>query len=306
MGQVFDEIPGNLIPWILAQKLFWVATAPLAEDGHVNVSPKGCFDKTLNIIREERGADGKEPNARAVWYEDFTGSGVETISHLYENGRITMMFVAFEGPPQIIRLYGTGKVYEYGTPEYAKLLPSEQRQPGSRAAIWIDVHRVSTSCGFSIPFFEYKAPRIKLHKVAMTFEQNELDPPADDSAQEVAGFKLDKSMKAMWRIMNLKSIDGLPGLAYAFDSPEPLTNWKKDPKGIEYRAMKDDESVSKPKLSQVKARSEADAKPISPSPSSSKMDMAFGIAFGVLIGIFASRQWESRVLPMLCAYLQWS
>lgn len=86
MGQFFDEIPGSLIPWIEAQKLFWVATAPLTEDGHVNVSPKGCFDKTLNIVCDEQdpnntgGALGdKYRKGRAVWYEDLTGSGMSLV-----------------------------------------------------------------------------------------------------------------------------------------------------------------------------------------------------------------------------------
>jgi Pyridoxamine 5'-phosphate oxidase len=179
MGQFFDAVPPSLIPWAEEQKVFWVATAPLAEDGHVNVSPKGCFEKTLNIVRdEESDEDPKKRTSRAVWYEDLTGSGmcssarqnerlymsagVETIAHLRENGRITIMLTAFEGPPRIVRFFGTGKpfsalyrrasqqrllagkVFEFGTPEYDALLPPSRRQPGSRAVIWVDVHKVGS------------------------------------------------------------------------------------------------------------------------------------------------------------------
>lgn len=121
MGKHYDHIPANIVSWIQDQKIFYVATAPLLEDGHVNVSPKGYSD-TFHIVPDE-DEDVSESNAknieegsgkkvvgksRAVWYEDLTGSGVETISHLKENGRITIMFVAFEGPPQLVRLFGTG------------------------------------------------------------------------------------------------------------------------------------------------------------------------------------------------------
>lgn len=82
MGQFWNDIPASYIPWIESQKLFWVATSPLAEDGHVNVSPKGCFDKTLNIVYDEEeeddSVDKKKRNSRTVWYEDLSGSGKST------------------------------------------------------------------------------------------------------------------------------------------------------------------------------------------------------------------------------------
>ena len=109
MVKFFDHIPGNIIQWIHEQKIFYVATAPLAEDGHVNVSPKG-FENTMHVVYNEDGhTDSKRATSNAVWYEDLTGSGNETIAHANENGRITIMFVAFEGPPQIVRLFGTGE-----------------------------------------------------------------------------------------------------------------------------------------------------------------------------------------------------
>jgi len=123
MGQFYDEIPQNHFEWIKKQKMFWVATAPLDAQGHVNVSPKGIAD-CFHVL-----------NSKQVWYEDLTGSGVETISHVKENGRITIMFSAFEGPPRILRLFGVGTVHEYGSPEYNKFIPPTSRKPGSRSVI---------------------------------------------------------------------------------------------------------------------------------------------------------------------------
>jgi hypothetical protein len=98
MGKYYDSIPSFLNTWLTNQKIFWVATAPLSESGLVSVSPKGV-EGTFHIVNENR-----------VWYEDLTGSGVETVSHVRENGRITILFNAFEGPPRIVRLYGRGRV----------------------------------------------------------------------------------------------------------------------------------------------------------------------------------------------------
>ena len=96
MGKFYESIPPELVPWMLKQEMFWVATAPLSPEAHVNVSPKGVRD-SFHYVSPTR-----------VWYQDLTGSGVETISHLRENGRITLMFNAFEGPPRIVRLFGIG------------------------------------------------------------------------------------------------------------------------------------------------------------------------------------------------------
>ena len=105
MGTVLDSIDDDLAAWIEAQPVFFVATAPSGPDGHVNLSPKG-YD-TLRVL----GPD-------SVAYVDLTGSGVETIAHLRENGRITLMLCAFEGPPKIVRLYGTGEVVVPGDPDW--------------------------------------------------------------------------------------------------------------------------------------------------------------------------------------------
>ncbi|TFK23312.1 hypothetical protein FA15DRAFT_670590 [Coprinopsis marcescibilis] len=275
--QIFDSIPASLIPWIDSQKVFWVATAPLSEDGHVNVSPKGCFDKTMNVIPDNE-SDARKPTSRAVWYEDFTGSGNETISHLRENGRITVMFTAFEGPPQILRLYGTGKVYEFGTPEYRGLLPPERRQPGSRAVIWVDIHKVITSCGYSIPFFTYKAPRVRLHKFAIPREQADYDA-SSESTLELS--RPEKGIKSYWKVKNIKSIDGLPGLSSAFESPDPPTNWNSSSKAPEIVATQDDETLPTPVVQGS-----------TPSPelgSSGLGNLLFGFGFGVLVGGIAVR-----------------
>ena len=101
MGAFFDSIPPNILEWIGEQEMFWVATAPLTENGHINVSPKGLRG-TFHIV-----------NANKVWYEDISGSGVETIAHVKENGRITIMFSAFKGPPRIVRLFGKGELAQF-------------------------------------------------------------------------------------------------------------------------------------------------------------------------------------------------
>lgn len=102
MGVFYQVIPPSLQEWIPRQKVFWVATAPLAGGGHVNVSPKGAANDhdTFGLLDD-----------KTFWYLDMTGSGSETISHLHEpgNGRITVMFNAFEGAPKIVRLWGKGE-----------------------------------------------------------------------------------------------------------------------------------------------------------------------------------------------------
>ncbi|KAI0353193.1 hypothetical protein OH77DRAFT_1512833 [Trametes cingulata] len=150
MGKFYESIPPELIPWLRKQEQFWVATAPLSAEGHVNVSPKGVRD-SFHVLSPTR-----------VWYQDLTGSGVETISHLRENGRVTLMFSAFEGPPRIVRLFGTGTVHEFGTPEYDALIPPEKRRPSSRSAIVVDVHKVGTSCGYAVNYYYLRTLALKV------------------------------------------------------------------------------------------------------------------------------------------------
>ncbi|KAJ3992546.1 hypothetical protein F5050DRAFT_1801677 [Lentinula boryana] len=195
MGRFFDEIPNFLITWLEQQQMFWTATAPLSGTGHVNLSPK-CTRGTFHIV-----------NPQKVWYEDMSGSGVETISHLKEpgNGRITVLFHAFEGPPRICRLFGTGTVYEYGTPEYNEFIP-KNRLPGSRAVIVIDVHKVGTSCGYAIPFYEFKSHRNQLLQWAQKKEST------DNDFLEEYSEPSSKGLYSYWKENNAKSIDGIPGL----------------------------------------------------------------------------------------------
>ncbi|KAI0656851.1 hypothetical protein C8Q70DRAFT_1056432 [Cubamyces menziesii] len=197
MVKFYDHIPPDLIKWLLKQEMFCVATAPLSPDGHVNLSPKG-LKGSFHIISPNR-----------VWYQDITGSGVETISHLRENGRITLMFNAFEGAPRICRLWGIGTVHEFGTPEYETFIPPEIRRPGSRAAIVIDVHKVSTSCGYSVPYYEFKGHRQALLAYYDKRERKDREDP---------NLHADKGLRAYWIDENLQSIDGLPGLAVAHKS----------------------------------------------------------------------------------------
>ncbi|KAI0259312.1 hypothetical protein BC834DRAFT_833688 [Gloeopeniophorella convolvens] len=194
MGKTYDHIPEDLINWAGKQELFWVATAPLAAGGHVNVSPKGVRG-TFRVV-----------DKNTVWYEDLTGSGVETIAHLRENGRITILFIAFDSPARILRLFGTGTVHEFGTPEYTARLPPSARMPGSRGIISIAVHRVSTvrrsarptasSCGWGVPKYAYAGPRNTL-------------------TGWLGGLERKRGLVDYWRAANTASVDGLPGLAHA-------------------------------------------------------------------------------------------
>lgn len=198
MAKYYDEIPESLIEWVRKQHMFWVASAPLGSDGHVNVSPKGTAD-CFHVVNSQR-----------VWYQDLTGSGVETISHIRENGRITILFHSFEGPPRILRLYGIGTVYEFGTQEYESLIPPETRKPGSRAAIVIDVYQCQTSCGYAVPIYDFVTHRTQLLRSLDMKESRD---------RATASTEIDpKGLRAYWVLKNLSSVDGLPGLLTAPDS----------------------------------------------------------------------------------------
>jgi hypothetical protein len=154
MGQYFETIPPSLVKWILDQKVFWIATAPLSPSGHVNISPKG--GQNFGVVDE-----------KTFWYMDITGSGIETISHLREpgNGRVTVMFNAFEGPPRILRIWGNGRVLENDSPEFKAFVAKHDVKtiPGTRSIIVVDIHQVGTSCGFAVPFFDFKEFRPTLN-----------------------------------------------------------------------------------------------------------------------------------------------
>jgi hypothetical protein len=145
MGRTHDALDAHLIDWIERQHLFFVATAP-GDGGHVNLSPKG--HDTFRVL-----------DAHTVAYLDLTGSGVETIAHVRENGRLTMMFCAFEGPPQILRLYGRGDIVEPAHADFSALIERFPTLPGTRSVIRLHVERISSSCGYSVPRYSYEGER---------------------------------------------------------------------------------------------------------------------------------------------------
>jgi Pyridoxamine 5'-phosphate oxidase len=138
MSKLYDELEAPVREFILAQHIFFVGTAPSGSVGHVNVSPKGM--DALRVLGPTR-----------VAYLDYTGSGVETIAHVRDNGRIVLMFCAFEGPPKIVRLHGRGSVIEPLDAAFAELLPSFAAKAQARAIITVDLDRISDSCGFGVP-----------------------------------------------------------------------------------------------------------------------------------------------------------
>ncbi len=148
MGKVLDHLTPELQAFAMRQHVFFVATAP-QQDGHVNLSPKGR--DAFRVLAPER-----------VAYLDLTGSGNETSAHLLENGRITIMFCAFEGPPLILRLYGQGRTVLKGSNEWNELLPQFTELPGARQIIVVDLDRVQSSCGDGVPFMAFCSERDKI------------------------------------------------------------------------------------------------------------------------------------------------
>ncbi len=146
MAKFFDHISAKLAAFIAKQHVFFVATAPLSGDGHVNLSPKGL--DAFRVLSPNR-----------VAYLDMTGSGNETSAHVNENGRITFMFCAFEGAPNILRLYGHGRTVLPGTPEWDALSPLFTLYTGTRQIIVADIDQVQTSCGYSVPRMDYVGDR---------------------------------------------------------------------------------------------------------------------------------------------------
>lgn len=155
MGKLFAALLPEHEDFIRKQRIFFVGSAPMDEEGHVNISPKG--HDVLRLL-----------SPTSVAYLDLTGSGNETSAHLMDNGRITLMFMAFEGPPMILRLYGTGRVILPGTQEWNELAPHFELLPGARQIIYADLHAVKTSCGYSVPFYSYEGERDTLTRWAET------------------------------------------------------------------------------------------------------------------------------------------
>ena len=150
MGKLYDEIDDGLRAFILAQRMFFVATAPLDGGGHVNLSPKGL--DTLRVL-----------GPRRIAYLDHVGSGSETIAHLSENGRIVLMWCALEGSPRILRLHGRGEVLAPHDTEYQRLRPLFPATPaGGRTIIVVTVQRIATSCGFGVPLYRFERDRSQL------------------------------------------------------------------------------------------------------------------------------------------------
>jgi hypothetical protein len=152
MGKIFDGIDERLERWIGDQPMFFVGSAPLDEDGHVNISPKGPIE-TLRVL-----------DPHTVAYLDFVGSGAETVAHVRENGRIVIMFCAFEGPPRILRLHGQGRIVTAADSEFDELAEScgfsDPPTPEARRAIVVvDVQRVADSCGYGVPLMSYEGQR---------------------------------------------------------------------------------------------------------------------------------------------------
>jgi hypothetical protein len=159
--------------------VFFVATAPSGSGGHVNVSPKGL--DSLRVLGPNR-----------VAYVDYNGSGVETIAHLRDNGRIVLMLCAFEGPPKIVRLYGKGRVIEPGAAEFSFLLQRFSPSMAVRSVIVVELERIADSCGYAVPRYDFRGQRPTLIKWA-----------EKKGARGLEEYRSEK---------NALSIDGLPGL----------------------------------------------------------------------------------------------
>jgi hypothetical protein len=192
MAKLFDRIEESLRDFIEAQPMFFVGTAPSGSDGHVNVSPKG--GKGLFRVTGPHG----------FAYVDLMGSGIETIAHLRDNGRIVVMFCAFEGPPKILRLHGVGRAIQQGDAGFDELLAGfdvgDERLRAVRSVIAVDVERVADSCGFVVPKMTYEGERDQLYR----FADNRIRKRGADAVREYVTAE------------NAESLDGLRGL-------DPLT-----------------------------------------------------------------------------------
>jgi hypothetical protein len=189
VGKVFDRIDDHLRDWIARQSLFFVATAPLDGDGHVNVSPKGPIG-SLRVTGDHE-----------VAYLDVIGSGAETIAHLRENGRIAVMLCAFAGPPRIVRLHGRGTVLTPDDERFAELLAAHdfaepQAEQARRSIIVVDVARISDSCGYGVPLMDHVGQR----------------DHADLWAAKRLRVKGPDALRDYQREKNSVSLDGLPAM----------------------------------------------------------------------------------------------
>ena len=189
MGKIFERIDDHQREWIAEQALFFVGTAPLAADGHVNVSPKGPIG-SLRVLDDH-----------TVAYLDIVGSGAETIAHLRENGRIVVMLCAFEGPPRILRLHGRGEVITPDDDRFAELLErcaftEPAIEESRRSIVVVDVSRIADSCGYGVPLMSYEGEREHARRWA-------------EKKMRVGGRE---AIVDYQRTKNAESIDGLPAL----------------------------------------------------------------------------------------------
>ena len=189
MGKTFDILIPELQSWLGRQRVFFVATAPLSGEGHVNCSPKG--GDTFRVL------DGNR-----VAYLDLTGSGIETVAHVQENGRIVLMFCAFEGPPKIVRLHGKGEVIYPGSGDFEELMGRFPRHGAARAIVRVTVTRISDSCGCGVPLMSFSGNRGLL--------------------DEWAERKGPRGLQRYRRDNNLRSIDGHEGYKMPDQPPDPL------------------------------------------------------------------------------------
>jgi hypothetical protein len=167
------------VEWIGEQPMFFVATAPAGDGGHVNLSPKGL--EGLRVL-----------GPRSVAYLDLTGSGAETIAHVRQNGRVCVLLCAFTGAPRILRIQGEGTVLRPGDDGFDALRAGFGDQPGVRSVITVEADRISTSCGYGVPLMTYEGDRRTL--------------PA------WAEKKGPEGIETYWRRRNATSIDGLPAV----------------------------------------------------------------------------------------------
>lgn len=191
MAKVFDRIDDHLREWVARQSLFFVASAPLSGDGHVNLSPKGPIG-SLRILDDH-----------TVAYLEITGSGAETIAHLREpgNGRIVVMLCAFEGPPRIVRFHGRGDIVWPDDPEFASLMEQGGFEDPSlpearRAIIRVHVSRISDACGYGVPLMTYEG--LRDHHALSTAKKLRVLGPDGYAAQRAT--------------KNRISLDGLPAV----------------------------------------------------------------------------------------------
>jgi hypothetical protein len=188
MAKIFERIDGHQREWIARQHLYFVATAPLAGDGRVNCSPKGPMG-TFRVLDDH-----------TVAYLDMVGSGAETVAHLRENGRIVVMFCAFDGPPRILRLHGRGEIVTADDPRFTDLYARadfdapHEIEAARRAVILVEVERIADACGYGVPLMSYEGER----EHAEAWAAKKIRVGGDEALDEYMAEK------------NTVSIDGLP------------------------------------------------------------------------------------------------